>query len=187
MSQHERAEAQRAVVDDEALARFIRHHEARVRRFARRTCRDGHDVDDAVQEAFVTLSQRDDVLRRPTALSWLFRVVRNGCLRLLRSVARQSPRRSDEDPLASVAAGTPDPARVLEQLELATRVHRAIARLEPSYREVLVYRDLEGLSGREVCRLLGLSSAAMKSRLHRARQQVRAELLAQGTDPPGRH
>ena len=61
--------------------------------------------------------------------------------------------------------------------ELVQSNHTAIALLERPYREVLVLRDLEGLSGEETCKALGLDTAAMKSRLHRARTQLRAHLL----------
>jgi RNA polymerase sigma-70 factor (ECF subfamily) len=55
-------------------------------------------------------------------------------------------------------------------------VHHAISKLEVPYRQVLVMRDVEGLTGEEVCSALGLSEAAMKSRLHRARSFVRDQL-----------
>jgi RNA polymerase sigma-70 factor (ECF subfamily) len=64
----------------------------------------------------------------------------------------------------------------LERFELVRAVHAAIARLERPYREVLIMRDLEGLSGPETCALLGLELSAMKTRLHRARSQLREQL-----------
>lgn len=61
-------------------------------------------------------------------------------------------------------------------------VHAAIAKLERPYREVVVMRDLEGLSGEETCAALGLELAAMKTRLHRARKQLREALLQHAPD-----
>jgi RNA polymerase sigma-70 factor (ECF subfamily) len=66
---------------------------------------------------------------------------------------------------------------------LIDAVHGAIAALERPCREVLVMRDLEGLSGEATCAALGLTESAMKSRLHRARQCLRAELQRSGDAP----
>jgi RNA polymerase sigma-70 factor (ECF subfamily) len=70
------------------------------------------------------------------------------------------------------------PQQALERFRLSYTVHQAIAELAPEYREVLVLRDLEGMAGSEVCEALGIGEAAMKSRLHRARRQVRDFLIA---------
>lgn len=67
--------------DDEALALLVRAHHDRVYRFGLRVCRDGYDADDAVQEAFSKLATRPDVARDPSALFWLFCVVRHACMR----------------------------------------------------------------------------------------------------------
>jgi hypothetical protein len=69
-----------------------------------------------------------------------------------------------------------DPQTALERWQLVQAVHAGIARLERPYREVLILRDLEGLSGDEACAVLGLDLSAMKTRLHRARRQLRAIL-----------
>ena len=60
------------------------------------------------------------------------------------------------------------------------KVHAAIADLACPYREVLILRDLEGLSGEQTCQALGLEQATMKTRLHRARAQLREALPRRG-------
>ena len=67
-------------------------------------------------------------------------------------------------------------ALLLERWQLVQAVHAGIAALARPYREVLILRDLEGLSGDETCAALGLDLSAMKTRLHRARTQLRAAL-----------
>ncbi|HEX2873104.1 MAG TPA: sigma-70 family RNA polymerase sigma factor [Polyangiaceae bacterium] len=164
--------------DDEALASLVRAHHDRVYRFGRRVCRDGFDADDAVQEAFVKLSQRPDVARDEGALFWLLSVVKRACLRLLRPFARErkhlGERLADDD---DVPDDKLDPQAALERWQLVSAVHAGIATLERPYREVLILRDLEGLSGAETCATLGLELATMKTRLHRARTQLREVLL----------
>lgn len=168
--------------DDEALAELVRAYHDRVYRFGLRVCRDGFDADDAVQEAFTKLARRPDVARDPSALSWLMTVVRNACLRMLRPFVRE--RRALGEPLedADSAPGTTlDPQTALERFELVRAVHAAIATLDRSHREVLVLRDLEGMSGEETAAALGLELPAMKTRLHRARSALRSALGTPGT------
>jgi RNA polymerase sigma-70 factor, ECF subfamily len=163
--------------DDDALAALVRAYHDRVHRFGVRVCRDRFDAEDAVQEAFTRLARRPDVQRDRGALSWLFTVVRNLCRRMLRPFRRQRPPLAEpaDDHLLATAPEL-SPEALLERWRLVEAVHRAIARLETPYREVLVLRDLEGLPGEAVCDTLGLSEAAMKSRLHRARAAIRAQL-----------
>jgi RNA polymerase sigma-70 factor (ECF subfamily) len=166
--------------DDDALATLVRLHHDRVYRFGLRVCRDGFDADDAVQEAFVKLATRRDVLADPGALSWLFTVVRNTCRRLLRPFRRErrvlgEPIAADELPVTELSADA-----ALERWQLVRSVHAAIAELAPPYREVLVLRDLEGLTGEETCAVLGLETATMKTRLHRARALLRGRIAATG-------
>lgn len=166
--------------DDDALASLVRLHHDRVYRFGLRVCRDGFDADDAVQEAFAKLATRRDVIADQGALSWLMTVVRNACLRLLRPLQRQRRElgaRIEEDELP---AGALSPEAALERWELVRSVHAAIAALDRPYREVLVLRDLEGLSGAETSAALGLDTAAMKTRLHRARSMLRDRIGRSG-------
>lgn len=167
--------------DDDALAALVRQHHDRVYRYGARMCRDGYDADDAVQQAFEKLARRPDVVRHPSALSWLFSVVRNACIRMLRPFARErrtlGERVEDADAIASDLL---DPEAALERWRLVHVVHKAIAALAPPYRDVLVLRDLEGLDGSETCLALGLTEATMKTRLHRARADLRSALERSG-------
>src|SRR3954463_11170696 len=86
---HEQELAAATAGDDQALAHLVRAYHDRVYRFGVRVCRDGFDADDAVQEAFGQLATRPDVMRDPSALSWLMSVVRNACLRMLRPWQRE--------------------------------------------------------------------------------------------------
>lgn len=166
--------------DDEALAWLVRAYHDRVYRFGVRVCRDRFDAEDAVQEAFGKLSRRPEVARDPSALSWLMSVVRHACQRMLRPISRErralGERATDATALESAPSEQSDPQQALERWQLVRAVHAAIARLDRPSREVLVLRDLEGLSGAETCAALGLELATMKTRLHRARGQLRRAL-----------
>ncbi|NVB79491.1 MAG: RNA polymerase sigma factor [Kofleriaceae bacterium] len=185
MTERNRLQVLRAAAagDDVALSALVRAYHDRVYRFGIRVCRDPYDADDAVQEAFTKLARRPDVARDPGVLSWLMTVVKNACLRLMRPFARErrslGERIADTDAAELPAAGG-DPQHALERWRLVHAVHDAIAALDPASREVIVMRDLEGLTGDEACVALGLSEAAMKSRLHRARGELRKLLLQRG-------
>jgi RNA polymerase sigma-70 factor (ECF subfamily) len=166
-----------AAVDDQALALLVTEYHDRVYRFGQRVCRDAFDAEDAVQEAFVKLARRPDVVADRGALSWLMTVVRNACLRLLRPFARR-PRLGEAEELERVATEMPSPEAALEKFELVRRVQAAIAVLPAPYREVIILRDLEGLSGEEAAAALGLELRAMKTRLHRARTELRRRLTS---------
>jgi RNA polymerase sigma-70 factor (ECF subfamily) len=170
-----------ALGDDRALECLVRAYHDRVYRFGVRVCRDPFDADDAVQEAFVALARRPDVVADPGALSWLMTTIRNACRRMVGSFLRA--RVSLEERAAESEAATSaqlDPEAALERWRLVHLVHRAIAALERPYREVLVLRDVEGQPAEDVCAALGLSTAAMKSRLHRARVMVRERVAGNG-------
>jgi len=167
--------------DDQALTALVRAYHDRVYRFGQRVCRNSFDADDAVQEAFIALARHREIVVQDGALSWLMTVVRNACRRMLRPLVRQ--RRalgvalSIGPPAEEPPADALDPQQALERWELVNAVHGALAALPRPHREVLVLRDLEGLTGPETCAALGLDPTAMKSRLHRARASLRAALV----------
>ena len=162
--------------DDAALTRLVRQYHERVYRYGERVCRDGFDADDAVQEAFVKLARRPDVAQDRGVFFWLMSVVKHACLRMLRPFARQRRTLGDALEPEDVESDGLDPHAALEKFELVRQVHLAIAALPEPYREVLVLRDLEGLSGDETAAALGLELRAMKSRLYRARSMLRTRL-----------
>ncbi|MFD9885582.1 RNA polymerase sigma factor [Streptomyces alboflavus] len=167
--------------DVEATAALVEGSHPHVQRFAYALCATPQDAEDAAQEALIVLYRKIGMLRASGALaSWMFRIVRNECLRR----ARLTLRSHGPVPDTAVPSFEDD---VLRRLE-ASRVAAAIAALPADQRRVLILRDVQGHSGRMVAGALGLSTAAMKSRLHRARATVRQAL--QGDPEPlpgGRH
>jgi RNA polymerase sigma factor (sigma-70 family) len=153
-----------------AIAALVSSSHPHVQRFAHSLCASPQDAEDAAQEALIVLYQKIGTLRTAGALgSWLFRIVRNECLRRSRQVARRVP-----VPAAEGLVGSAEDA-VLARLE-AQRVAEAVAALPDDQRRVLIMRDVLGYPGHAVADAMGLSTAAMKSRLHRARTTVRVEL-----------
>jgi RNA polymerase sigma factor (sigma-70 family) len=168
--------------DTRALTVLVEGAHPHVQRFARRLCATPQDAEDAAQEALIILFGQVGTLRATAALgSWLFRIVRHECMRRARLALRPMPHLP---PGADCLTPSAESA-VLGRLE-TERVIAAIAALPAEQRSVLVLRDVQGYSGAATAQALGLSRSAMKSRLHRARENVRQRLLApESQDWPG--
>lgn len=154
--------------DPRAIASLVHGSHAHVQRFAHTLCSTPEDAEDAAQEALIVLYRRIGTLRATAALaSWVFQIVRNECLRRSR-IALRAPAFS-----GAVESSAEDAALARIEIE---RIVDSITELPPDQRVVLVLRDIHGLSGAATARALGLSRAAMKSRLHRAREALRSQL-----------
>ncbi|WP_030303756.1 RNA polymerase sigma factor [Streptomyces katrae] len=161
-----------------SLATVVMESQPHVRKFAVSLCASPQDAEDAAQEALIILYRKIGSLRATGALaSWMFRIVRNECLRQVRLLVSPSDEAS-AGPEASAEPSAED--AVLRRLEVE-RIAAAVGSLPHDQRRVLIMRDVQGLPGRSVAHALGLSNAAMKSRLHRARAALRHALAA--TDP----
>jgi len=169
--------------DSRAIMTLVERYQGTVYRFGRRMCPSEPDAEDVLQETLLTLVQKIGEFRGDASLSsWLFTIVRSRC-RLRRRRADRQASSVGSEPLDS----SPRPDETVSALELRGIVEAAVSELEPKYREVLLLRDVEGLSAAEVGEALRLSVAAVKSRLHRARAQVRElverALAARGVSP----
>ncbi len=156
--------------DPRAIEALVSGSHQHVRRFAHTLCATSEDAEEATQEALIVLFRKVGTLRAAAALgSWMFQIVRNECIRRARLAFHRPTPDATSGPSAEDAA--------LARLEME-RIVDSIADLPPEQRAVLVLRDIQGLSGAATARALGLSRAAMKSRLHRGREAIRSKLDA---------
>ena len=158
--------------DPGALDELLRIHRETVFRYGLRFCRTTEDAEDAVQETLWAAARSIRMFRRAAAITtWLFTIVRNNCFRL-------RPRHRHD--AADLADALPSRERSAEdQLacqEVRSLLAGALAKLEPAHREVILLRDVEGLTAPEAAARLEISVQALKSRLHRARGQMRLAL-----------
>lgn len=168
----------------EAFDALVRQHQASVFRLARLLTQDPADAEDVLQQTFFRAWRaREQYRGEASARTWLLTITRNTALSL-RS-------RRGYDPLAAATDADPDtitdlgvragwgavsPEDLAIRAEQRHDLRTAFARLDSSAREILTLRDFEGLSGEDTAALLGLSLPAMKSRLHRARLALAAQL-----------
>lgn len=155
--------------DLEAFAEFMRTFERRIRAVCYRLLDDARDVDEAVQDTFVQAWRNLERFRGDAApYTWLYRIAVNEALMRRRrktlptSELQETVLSAGEDAFAAADAR----AFLIERLRA----------LPGDYRAAVVLRDVEGLSNEEVADALGISLAAAKSRIHRGRMQLRAEL-----------
>ncbi len=153
--------------DPVALERVLAHSRQDLRRYAEYHCVI-NDIEDAVQESLITVSRKLRDLRvLECFVSWTFRIVKRECNRLKRGRRLLTGDAITEDILPVV---TPEPQ------EWRHDVAAALESLPAHYRQVILLRDLEGLTIAEIGDQLRLTREAVKSRLHRARLLAREYL-----------
>jgi RNA polymerase sigma-70 factor, ECF subfamily len=173
----------------EALEALLERQEGRLYRFARRLCRHREDAEDVLQESLLAAARGLPRFRGASSIgTWLYTIARSFCIKKRRRSVFAPAEVSLDTEASAAARGVADRARrpdeQLEASRLEAALEREIARLDRPYREVLLLRDVEGLSSAEVARVTGLSVAAVKTRLHRARGRLR-EALAPLMAPRG--
>jgi RNA polymerase sigma-70 factor (ECF subfamily) len=174
-------EAVRTRNDRKALEALLERHQGAIWRFGMKMCRDPEDAKDVLQETMLAAARTARDFRGTSRVStWLFAIARSFCIKKRRrsKFAPDEPVSLDErsERAADVAASAPAPDEVASSRELSAALDRALGELEPSQHEVLILRDVEGLSAAEVAEVLGLSIDAVKSRFHRARVALRERL-----------
>ncbi len=163
---------ERGAMDD-----LIRATYADVYALARRLLRDPSDAADATQEVYVRVVRSVIGFRGESSFgTWLHRVTVNVCLTALRArgdVHARGQSAGAEELSVEIADPAPDPATRAETADLAARTAHALTRLPDDAREVVVLRDVQGLSTKEAAEVLGISEGAVKVRLHRAHARLR--------------
>ena len=148
----------------------LQHHGC-VYRAARALLGDAAEAEDVTQEAFIRYWQQGDAVREPRV--WLLKVARNACLDRLRKSGRFV---SEEDAGVPERPDDRDPAWHYRQNELAAQLQRAIDSLPEPQRSLVVLFDVQGLSGDECARIVGINLNQVKVYLHRARRKLRIRL-----------
>jgi len=170
--------------------RLYRDHVDRIYRFAQRLCGHNDDAKDLVQDTFLNAYRGIKRFRGEAQVStWLYTIATRACIRMRRRRRGEPERELSLDEFIPTSQGefrlqipieglTPEEA--LEHKELRRMLQQAIQKLPKKYRLVLVLRDMEGLTAKQVSSVMRLNERAVKSRLHRARLFVRRELSARG-------
>ena len=167
-----------------AFDKIVRRYDSKLLRIAQSVTHNREETEDAVQEAFFKAYQKLDQFHENAKFStWMIRIVLNEALMKLRKqrTAREEsldsnfPRDSNVLP-RDLADWSPNPQELYGAAEFQEIVIKCLGSLQPGLRVVFVLRHIEELSIRETCEALSLSAVVVKSRLFRARLQLRGRL-----------
>lgn len=169
--------------DFEAFGQLATRYERKIFRLARNITQSDEDAEDILQDSFLKAYEHLDGFQGQSKFyTWLVRIAVNESLMKLRkrksdrSVSLDENIETDEEPIAREIAVWDNPELQYSRAEMKKVLDEAIASLKPIFRTVFVLRDVEELSTEETAEALGLSIAAVKSRLLRARLQLRERL-----------
>jgi RNA polymerase sigma-70 factor (ECF subfamily) len=167
-----------------AYEQLVRRYDRNVFRIAQHITHNREDAEDVVQDAFLKAYENLAKFQEQSKFyTWLVRIAVNEALMRLRrrrperTVSLDEDVRTEEDTVPrEVADWSPNPEQLYSQAEMREILQRTIQGLPPGFRTVFVLRDVEGLSTEETAEALDLSIPAVKSRLLRARLQLRERL-----------
>ncbi|MCG3172020.1 MAG: hypothetical protein GMKNLPBB_00165 [Myxococcota bacterium] len=155
-----------------------------VYRYGMLLCRNPDDADDIVQDTLFSVTRHLKEFEGRSALSsWVFLLARTACNRKRRGLKNRPA--LDADSIPEPASGDPTPEDQAELGEAVSRLRAALESLDDDQREVLVLRDVEGLTAPETAAALGISVEAVKSRLHRARAALKDAFMPLVESPAG--
>jgi len=162
--------------DAQAFEELVASHQHRVFGVALRMLGSAAEAEEIAQEAFLRAHRSLPEFRGDAKLStWLYAIVSRLCLNRLASGDRKAVRHGEEI-LLRVADPRGGPDAGAERGELEAALHRAIAELSEERRVVVILRDLEGLSYEDIAVALGIELGTVRSRLHRARLDLKDKL-----------
>src|SRR5262245_40901176 len=168
--------------DTTAFGELVRRYQDRLYNTVYRLVDNAEDALDVVQEAFLNAYQSLDSFKGDSLFfTWLYRIAVNTAISLKRKkrVLVRIPDRNGENSIDPAAPSEMTrPGHALEQAEEEQKLHKALARLSPEHRTVLVMKELEGQKYEDMADTLGVPIGTIRSRLHRARLELR-ELLEQ--------
>ena len=192
MTREQEAAAIRAVLDGDvnAFEVLVKEYEKNVYNLALRMTGNSEDAADMSQEAFIKAYNSLSSFRGDSKFSvWLYRIVSNVCLDCLRSRTRKptvslSTENDDgEDVELDIADETQSPELLLDRSLTRDAVRRGLAALPPDHREILLLREIQGLSYEEIAAVLDLEAGTVKSRIFRARKKLCSFLIKDGNIP----
>ena len=178
--------------DETAFALLVRQHQGRIFNLCFRMLGNSAEAEDVAQDVFVKAFMAIESFRGDSMIgTWLYRIGINLCKNRLKYLSRRQhgtkstledvPERafSRQENQRTVGEQAPRPDQALEGSRAESRVQRALSRVDPQFRELLVLRDIQGLPYGDIMKITGLAEGTVKSRLHRARSALRRAYDAQ--------
>ena len=167
--------------------KLVLEYQKNVYNLALRMTGDAEDAADMTQEAFIKAYNSLASYRGDSKFSvWLYRIVSNVCLDFLRARKRRQTVSlsvvddEGEETELEISDESASPEKLLERSMTRDAVRRGLQELTPEYRQILILRELQGMSYDEIAETLGLESGTVKSRIFRARRKLCTFLVRDG-------
>lgn len=162
-----------------AIESLLERYQQRVFGFGMRMCGNAEDASDVLQDTLLAAARTVSDFRGDSTLStWLYTIARSFCIKKRRRSKYAPVEEISFDRAVGQPSSMPGPDELAARDETRRALAVALEALDPASREVLILRDIEGLTAPEVAKVTGSSVDAIKSRLHRARGAVRERLAA---------
>ena len=172
--------------DPSAFEEIVRRFGDKVFNLVYRMLGNRHEAEDITQEVFITVFKTVETFRGEAKFStWLLRIAANQSKNRIKYLSRRPTDGGEVDEAVPAPAGTPGPIAhaqiagpdtLLEAAELESLMQEAIASLDEEHRLLVILRDVEELSYQEIGEITGLPEGTIKSRLHRARMEIKEVL-----------
>jgi RNA polymerase sigma-70 factor (ECF subfamily) len=170
--------------DNPAFEELVKRYEHKVYNIAYRILGNEEDAKDALQDTFLRALRFIKKFKGKSSFyTWLYRITTNVCLTRLKrrknqriTISLDEPIKAEDDIQREIPDYSHSPEILHERRQMQEVLQHAIGELPTDYRAVVVLRDLQGLSNKEVSKALQISLAAVKSRLHRGRVFLRNRL-----------
>jgi RNA polymerase sigma-70 factor (ECF subfamily) len=178
--------------DERAFTELVVAHQGRIFNVCFRMLGNRAEAEDIAQETFIKAFRAVGGFRGDSQLgTWLFRIAINLCKNRLKYLGRRGAGRTSDiadvpervwssRSRPTVSEGAPRPDQALEGDRTHNRIQVALGRLDAEFRELLVLRDIQGLSYAEMMSITGLAEGTVKSRLHRARNALKRVFIELG-------
>jgi RNA polymerase sigma-70 factor (ECF subfamily) len=164
--------------DPDAFAELLSRHQDRIYTAITRFCGNAEDASDITQRAFINAYRKIGEFKGDSAFStWIYRIAFNQAISFRRE-NRRAPVSiySKDDEMLTEPAEATNPSERLESQETQRKVQQALDLLEAADREIILLKDLQGVSYEEIAEILQIPKGTVRSRLHRARLELKAKL-----------
>lgn len=151
---------------------------------ARWLMRDEQEAEDVLQEAYLRAVKSFHGFHGTEGRPWLLTIVRNSCFSRLRQLRGRGLAASFDEEIHGVMENAPTPESLLLEQELRQSVHQALEELPVEFREILVLRELEGMSYKEIAAIADISMGTVMSRLARGRAMLQRQVVKRLAEEP---
>lgn len=165
---------------ESAFEELVLKYQDRIYNLCRYMLSNAHDAEDATQDTLIKAYQNLKKFRPEASFyTWLYRIAVNTCLDYKRRPFFESLfKKTDEGEefIEEPSSEWPSPERLYESKQIGSAMHNSIRKLPPKLRTVIILKEIEGLSYQEIADILEVSTGTVKSRISRAREELKQRL-----------